>query len=90
MVDYSNNNFYRPMAEKLTAEQKRWRADSDADAMARVEEIMQDPSRKKMALDVARQRASDLNKRANIMSRVAGGSTPKSRSGSAKTTSKKK
>lgn len=72
------------MTEKLTAEQKRWRADSDADAMARVEEIMQDPSRKKMALDVARQRANDLQKRASVMSRVAGGSTPKSKPAAAK------
>ena len=57
----------------MNADEKRWRAESDADAMARVEEIMSDASRKKMALEVARQRAADLTKRANVMSRVAGG-----------------
>ena len=42
--------------------------------------------RKKMAVAVARQRAEDLTKRANVMTRVAGGSTPKSKA----STSKKK
>lgn len=68
------------MAEKMTAEQKRWRADSDADAMARVEEIMADAERKRMALSVARQRAEDLTKRANVMSRVAGGKSTATKS----------
>lgn len=70
----------------MSADEKRWRAESDADAMARVEEIMADAQRKKMAVAVARQRAEDLTKRANVMTRVAGGSTPKSKA----STSKKK
>ena len=68
----------------MSADEKRWRAESDADAMARVEEIMADAQRRKMAVAVARQRAEDLTKRANVMTRVAGGSTPKSKSGSSK------
>ena len=68
----------------MSADEKRWRAESDADAMARVEEIMADAQRKKMAVAVARQRAEDLTKRANVMTRVAGGSTPKSKSVSSK------
>ena len=77
------------MAPKaMSADEKRWRAESDADAMARVEEIMGDASRKKMALDVARQRAADLQKRADVMSRVSNGSTPKSKTSVSKTRKK--
>lgn len=57
----------------MSADEKRWRAESDADAMARVEEIMSDSSRRSAAIKVARQRAADLNKRASVMSRVASG-----------------
>ena len=39
--------------KQMTADEKRWRAESDADAMARVEEIMSDASRRKMAINVA-------------------------------------
>lgn len=58
---------------KMTADDKRWRAESDADAMARYEEIMADARRKKMAINVAKQRAADLSKRAGVMQRVASG-----------------
>lgn len=57
----------------MSADEKRWRAESDADAMARVEEIMADAQRRKMAINVAKQRASDMSKRAAVMQRVAGG-----------------
>lgn len=73
------------MAEKLTADQKRWRAESDADCMARYEEIMQDKSRRAAAVNYAKQRAADLTKSANAMTRVANGGTRAS-----KPTSKKK
>lgn len=71
------------MAEKLNAEQKRWRAESDADCMARYEEIMQDKSRRTMAVNIAKQRAAELTKSANAMSRVAQGAS-KPRTGSKK------
>ena len=77
----------------MSADDKRLRAEFDADAMARVEEIMSDPSRRKMAINVAKQRASDLQKRAGVMQRVAGDSSAanKPSSGSrAKTQVKKK
>lgn len=62
------------MATKgMSADEKRWRAESDADAMARVEEIMSDASRRNAAIAVAKQRAADLTKRAGVMQRVAGG-----------------
>lgn len=56
---------------KLSADEKKWRAESDAETMARYEEIMGDASRRAAATKVARQKAADLTKRANAMSRVA-------------------
>jgi len=88
------NKTHIDMSGKLmSADDKRLRAEFDADAMARVEEIMSDPSRRKMAINVAKQRASDLQKRAGVMQRVAGDSSAanKPSSGSrAKTQVKKK
>ena len=57
---------------KITNEQKRWQAESDAETMARYEEIMADSSRRRAAVSMAKQRASELNKRAEAMNRVAG------------------
>ena len=57
---------------KITNEQKRWQAESDAETMARYEEIMADASRKRAAISMAKQKASELNKRAEAMNRVAG------------------
>jgi len=71
----------------LNSDEKRWRAESDADAMARYEEIMGDSARKAAAIKVARERAADLTKRASVMSRVAGGKTT---TGSRSIKSKKK
>ena len=74
--------------KQMTADEKRWRAESDADAMARVEEIMSDASRRKMAINVAKQRAADLEKRAGVMQRVAGSRSAATRP--SKSTSRKK
>lgn len=60
------------MAQKsMTADEKRWRAESDADTMARYQEIMADASRRKAAVSMAKKRADELTKRANAMNRVA-------------------
>lgn len=67
----------------LSADEKRWRAESDAETMARYEEIMGDATRRRAAINAARNRAADLNKQAGVMSRVAS-------TRSSKTTSKKK
>lgn len=56
---------------KMSAEQKRWQAESDAETMARYEEIMNDSTRRNAAIKVAKTRADELNKRASAMSRVA-------------------
>lgn len=55
----------------MTAEERRWRAESDAETMARYEEIMGSTTRRNAAIKVAREKAEDLNKRANAMSNVA-------------------
>lgn len=57
--------------KSMTADEKRWRAESDADTMARYEEIMADASRRKAAVSMAKKRADELTKRANAMNRVA-------------------
>ena len=56
---------------KMNAEQKRWQAESDAETMARYEEIMNDSMRRSAAVKVARQRAEELTKRANAMTKVS-------------------
>ena len=40
--------------------------------MARYEEIMSDSARRNAAIKAAKEKASDLNKRANAMNKVAG------------------
>lgn len=64
----------------MSADEKRWQAESDAETMARYEEIMGDASRRKAAISAAKQKANDLNKRAGVMNRVAGTKpTPKTK-----------
>ena len=57
---------------KMNADQLRWRAEDDAETMARYEEIMADKNRKTAAIKAAKSKAADLNKRASAMNRVAG------------------
>lgn len=57
---------------KLSNDEKKWQAESDAETMARYEEIMSDSARKNAAIKAAREKADDLNKRANAMNKVAG------------------
>lgn len=59
------------MAKQMTADEKRWQAESDAETMARYEEIMNNSSRKAAAIRVAKTRANELTQRANAMQRVA-------------------
>ena len=74
---------------KMSADEKRWRAESDAETMARYQEILNDKSRMNEAVKVAKTRAAELNKRADAMQRVA--STGNSRSsGTSRSKSTKK
>lgn len=69
----------------MSADEKRWQAENDADALARYEEIMGNTSRRTAAIKVAKERAADLTKRAGIMQKVA-----KTPSSSMKTVKKSK
>ena len=63
------------MSNKLSADEKRWRAESDAETMARYQEILSDKNRKAAAIKIAKEKAADLTKRANAMQTVAGAKT---------------
>ena len=63
------------MTNKMSADEKRWQAESDAETMARYEEIMGNASRRNAAIKVAKTKAADLTKRASAMSRVASSKT---------------
>lgn len=56
---------------------KDWQAEDDAMTMSRYEEIMQDAKRRAAAIKAAKSMATDLNKRANAMNKVAGNKTTK-------------
>ena len=59
------------MAEKLSAQEKKWRAESDARTMAEYQNIMEDSKRKTAAIKAAKELASDLTKRAQVMNKAA-------------------
>lgn len=62
---------------KMSADEKRWRAESDAETMARYQEIISDSARKKAAIAAAKTKASELTKRAQAMQFAAGGKLKK-------------
>lgn len=55
----------------------KWQAEDDAMTMARYQEIMQDSKRKNAAIKAAKQKASELAKRADAMKMAAGGKMKK-------------
>ena len=57
--------------EKLTAEQKRWRAEDDAYILAQARVVESDVERFNAATKVAQQRAGNLKKEAAAMQKVA-------------------
>lgn len=52
-------------------QEQRWQAEDDARTMANYQEILNDKGRLSRAIKVAKQQATDLNKRANAMQSVA-------------------
>jgi hypothetical protein len=56
---------------KVSDDSKKWQAESDASTMATYQEIINDKQRMQRAIKVAKDRAKDLNKRANAMQSVA-------------------
>lgn len=65
------------MTVKMTADEKKWRAESDAETMARYQEIMQDKTRRAAAIKAAKTKATELSKRAQAMQYAAGGKLKK-------------
>lgn len=53
------------------AQEQKWQAEDDARTMANYQEILNDKGRLGRAIKVAKQQATDLNKRANAMQSVA-------------------
>ena len=72
------------MATKMTKQDLQWQAESDANTMARYQEIMQDKARMNRAIKEANKQAQDLNKRANTMRSAANMRTSNSKSTSRK------
>lgn len=56
---------------KISSNERRWQAESDARTMAQYQEIMADKARMSRAIKEAQKQAKDLNSRAAVMSRVA-------------------
>jgi hypothetical protein len=59
------------MDSKMTKENLKWQAESDAHTMAAYQEILSDKARMSRAIKVAKQQANDLNRRAAAMQSVA-------------------
>lgn len=59
------------MATKMSKQDLQWQAESDANTMARYQEILSDKARMSRAIKEANKQAQDLNKRANAMRSAA-------------------
>lgn len=67
------------IAPKMTEDERRWRAESDARTLVEAEVIKQDASRKKAASEAAKRLAEKEKAEARAMSRVARMSPTKKR-----------
>jgi hypothetical protein len=52
-------------------QEQKWQAESDAETMARYQEILSDKARMNRAVKAAKEKATDLSKRANAMKSAA-------------------
>ena len=59
------------MAKKMTTDEMRWQAESDARTMAEYQQILGDKTRMNRAIKEAERQAKDLNMRANAMQSAA-------------------
>ena len=66
------------MAKKMTTDEMRWQAESDARTMAEYQQILGDKTRMNRAIKEAERQAKDLNKRASAMQNAAKMKTPRS------------
>lgn len=60
------------MTKEQIKREEEWQAQSDAEMMARYQDLLDDKPRLRRAKRKARELASNLNKQANNMSKVAG------------------
>lgn len=58
---------------KMSADEKRWQAESDANIMMKYQEIISDKNRMAAAQREAKKQAEALTKRANAMKLASGG-----------------
>lgn len=58
-------------------DEKKWQAEQDAETLARYQEIMDSPARKKAAITRAKAKAADLEKQTALMKKALGGSLKK-------------
>ena len=58
---------------KMSADEKRWQAESDANIMMKYQEIISDKARMAAAQREAKKQAEALTKRANAMKLASGG-----------------
>lgn len=65
------------MATKLSAQEKKWQAESDARTLAEYQKIMEDSKRAKAAMSKAKELAADYEKSANRLKLAAGGKLKK-------------
>ena len=65
------------MAEKMTAQEKKWRAESDARTLAEAQQILQDKNRSKAAKNAALNLAKNYESSAKNMKLAAGGKLKK-------------
>lgn len=70
-------------------QEQQWQAESDANTMARYQEILGDRSRMNRAVKVARQQAADLSKRVDAMNKVANTKTAGKSTGTSRTGKKR-
>lgn len=59
------------MVSRISKDEQKWQAESDAHTMAQYQEILADRNRMNRAIKVAQQQAKDLSKRATAMQNVA-------------------
>ena len=57
--------------KKMSKQELEWQADSDAETMARYEEIMADKARRNAAIAAAKEKADNLDKRVAAMKKVS-------------------
>ena len=59
------------MNRKMTAEEKKWQAQNDANILARYQELISDKTRLSAAKKEVKNQAQELNKRVNALNKAS-------------------